>query len=576
MLDTLIRNAAVIEGTGGPSRRADIGVADGRIVAVGDVPDRAAAQVIDADGLVASPGFVDLHTHYDAQLFWDPDLTPSCLHGVTSLVSGNCGFTVAPLPIADDQYLVRLLSRVEGIPLEALQKGVPWTWRSTEEYLAAVDGHTAINIGFLVGHSALRRFVLGAEASERAASAPEIEKMADLLRAGLRAGALGLSSTRSQTHFDGAGRPVPSRRAEPDEFLALARVCGEFEGTSIETSPVASTGVMGDDDVDLMIGMSRLSGRPVNWNAMTVTAREEDVWRANLGAGARAAQNGARVVAMTIPMPVQVRYSFYTGVFLDALPGWDEFMRLFPEERIARLKQPAERRRLNALAQQPGPRREQANWSALTVLEGFSELSRAVEGQTIGEIAEREQRDPFDVLSDIVVADGLQTGFGRVPGEPTDADWAAKLEVWTDGRAVLGASDAGAHLDVLGIFNYSTWLLEQAVRKRGLLSLEKAIALLTSVPAELYGLHDRGRLAPGCWADIVLFDPDAIGTGAQFTRNDLPGGSGRIFAHATGIDKVMVAGKTVVSRREPTGARPGVVLRRGRDTRTPSLTIPTL
>jgi N-acyl-D-aspartate/D-glutamate deacylase len=277
---------------------------------------------------------------------------------------------------------------------------------------------------------------------------------------------------------------------------------------------------------------------------------------------------------MTIPMPVQVRYSFYTGVFLDALPGWDEFMRRPPEERIAALADPAERARLNALAQQPGPRREQANWGVLTVLEGFTPFSRSLEGHTIGDIAARTGRGPFDVLCEIVIADRLLTGFARVPRDPSEADWAAKHEVWTDGRAVVGASDAGAHLDVLGIFNYPTWLLAEAVRKHGVLGLEQAVALLTSVPAELYGFHDRGTLAPGYWADIVLFDPDAVGTSAQFTRKDLPGGSGRIFADAVGIERVIVAGRTVVSQGEPTGARPGVVLRRGRDTHTPSLAIP--
>jgi N-acyl-D-aspartate/D-glutamate deacylase len=367
---------------------------------------------------------------------------------------------------------------------------------------------------------------------------------------------------------------VPSRHADPDEFVALARVCGEFEGTSIETSPVASTGVLGPDDVDLMIDMSLAARRPVNWNAMTVSAAELDICRANLDAGVLAASRGARVVAMTIPMPVQVRYSFYTGVFLDALPGWDAFMRRPPKERLSALADSAERGRLNALAQQPGPRREQANWGALTVLEGFTPFSRSFEGQTIGDIAAREGREPFDVLCEIVVADGLLTGIGRIPRDPSEADWAAKREVWTSGRAVVGASDAGAHLDVLGLFNYPTWLLQEAVRAHRVLSLEQAVALLTSVPAELYGFHDRGTLAPGYWADIVLFDPQAVGTTAQFIRNDLPGGSGRIFADALGIERVIVAGRTIVSQGKPTSERPGVVLRRGRDTRTPSLALP--
>jgi N-acyl-D-aspartate/D-glutamate deacylase len=573
LFDLLIRGSDVVDGTGAPRFRADIGVAGGRIVAVGDLGHQPAADEIDGSSMVACPGFIDLHTHYDAQLFWDPYLTPSSLHGVTTLVSGNCGFTVAPLPVSDS-YLMKLLSRVEGIPLDALERGVPWSWRSTREYFEAVNGRTSVNIGFLIGHSAVRRAVMGPEATERAASSEEIDQMANLVREGLAAGGLGFSSTRSQTHFDGDRVPVPSRWAHEEEFLALAAVCSEFEGTSIETSPVASTGVLSDSDVDLMVAMSRAAQRPVNWNAMTVSSAEMAICRANLAAGTKAAERGARVVAMTIPMPVQVRYSFMSGVFLDALPGWDEFMRRPPSDRIAMLRDPAERDRLNRMAQQPGPRRDQADWAALTVLEGFTQRTEEYEGQTIGEIALRERRSSFDVLCDIVVADGLQTGLGRIPGEPGADDWDAKLKVWRDRRAVLGASDAGAHLDVLGMFNYPTWLLEEVVRKRGLMALEEAVALLTSAPAELYGFHDRGRIAPDTWADLVLLDEQAVGTEPHGTRRDLPGGGGRIYAGSTGIDRVIVAGETVVSRGEATGRQAGVLLRGGKDTVTPSLRIP--
>jgi N-acyl-D-aspartate/D-glutamate deacylase len=249
-------------------------------------------------------------------------------------------------------------------------------------------------------------------------------------------------------------------------------------------------------------------------------------------------------------------------------------MRRPPSDRIAMLRDPAERDRLNRMAQQPGPRREQADWSSLTVLEGFTKGTKVYEGQTLGEIARRERRDSFDVLCDIVVADGLQTGLGRIPGELRADDWDAKLQVWRDRRAVLGASDAGAHLDVLGMFNYPTWLLEEVVRKRGLMELEEAVTLLSSAPAELYGFHDRGRIAPDTWADIVLFDDQAVGTEPHSTRKDLPGGGGRIYAGSTGIDRVIVAGETVVSCGEPTGRQPGVLLRGGKDTVTPSLRIP--
>jgi N-acyl-D-aspartate/D-glutamate deacylase len=453
---------------------------------------------------------------------------------------------------------------------------VPWNWRSSAEYLDRVDGTPSVNIGFLVGHSALRRVVLGPDSTEREATSEEIRHMCDLLAQGLHAGGLGFSSTRSNTHSDMEGRPAPSRLASKDEFIALAGVCSEFEGTSVETSPVASTSYLGEDDIELMVRMSLAARSPVNWNAMTVTEGEIATCRRNLEAGSIADNRGGRVVAMTIPMPVAARYSFVTGVFLDALPGWDEFMRLPLLDRIAKLEDPVERSRLNAMAQQPGPRRQQAEWSELTVLEGFTPESKAYENQTVGEIAMREHRDPFDVLSEIVVADRLHTGLGRIPGPPSARDWEAKLEVWRDGRAVIGASDAGAHLDVLAIFNYPTWLLQEVVRVQHLMELEEAIKLLTSVPAELYGLVDRGTIVRGAWADIVLFDPETIGTQALYTRNDLPGGSGRLYAAADGIHRVLVAGQTIVEDGTVTSARPGRVLRRGLDTRSPELRVPKL
>jgi N-acyl-D-aspartate/D-glutamate deacylase len=574
VFDLLLRRATIVDGTGAPRTSGDIGISGGRIAAIGDLGSAASHQEIDAGGTVACPGFIDLHTHYDAQLFWDPDLTPSSLHGVTTVISGNCGFSVAPLT-AGDPYLIRLLSRVEGIPLPALQMGVPWHWDSTEGYLGAVAGAaTAVNIGLLVGHSALRRYVMGTAATERAASGAELAAMTRLLRTGLRAGGLGLSSTRSSTHSDGEGEPVPSRWADEREFTALAAVCGEFEGTSIETSPAASTGVLGDDDVNLMIAMSLAGGSPVNWNAMTVSAAEAAVYQPNLEVGSRAAERGARVVAMTIPMPAEVRYSFVSGVFLDSLPGWDVLMRLPLPERLAQLRDPAARKRLGDLAQQPGPRRAMAEWSALTIVEGFTPRTRQLAGRTVGQIAAEQAKDPFDVLCDAVIDDEGRTGLARIPGDLSTADWTAKLAVWRDRRAVVGASDAGAHLDVLGMFNYPTWILQEAVRRHRLVSLEEAVALLTSVPAELYGLHDRGVLAPGGWADIVLLDEDQVGTEPLRTVADLPDGSGRIYAGSTGIERVLVAGQTVVAGGRPTGTRSGQVLRRGTDTRSPSLSVP--
>ena len=291
MLDLIIRNGVVVDGTGSARTRADVGISEGRIVAVGDIDD-SATRTIDADGRIVSPGFVDVHTHLDAQAFWDPDLSPSPLHGVTSVFSGNCGFTIAPLDPAAGEYLMPMLAKVEGMPLQSLREGVPWNWSSTADYLDALDGTLVINAGFMVGHSAMRRVVMGEAANERVATAAELDAMCTLLRAGLAAGGMGFSTTTSDTHNDAAGAPVPSRLADRRELLTLAAACGEFEGTSLELLPRGATelGPFADDVAELMVAMSVAAQRPLNWNVISPTSGNIDSCMAKLQVGDRAAQ----------------------------------------------------------------------------------------------------------------------------------------------------------------------------------------------------------------------------------------------------------------------------------------------
>jgi N-acyl-D-aspartate/D-glutamate deacylase len=572
VLDLAVRGGTLVDGTGADRRRADIGIAGGRVVAIGDLRGVDAARVADADGLVVAPGFVDVHTHYDAQAFWDPTLSPSPLHGVTTVVGGNCGFTIAPLSDdpADGEYLKRMLARVEGIPLETLDAGVPFDWSSTGDYLGRLDGRLSVNAGFKVGHSALRRVVMGAEAGERAATPAELDAMKALLAAGLAAGGLGFSSSWSRTHNDGEGRRVPSRVADRAEVVALSAVCRSFPGTSLEFIPHV-TSSFDDEALSMMTEMSLAAQRPLNWNVLPVTAGSATDAEAKLGAGTYAAERGARVVALTTPMTVASRLTFSTGFLLDALPGWAEILWLPPGEKRRALADPSVRERLAAGAASPdNPLPHITDWASKVFLEVFDPALAGYAGRSVAEVAASEGKTPFDALLDVVVADDLRVTFGSRVVE-TRADWEARARVWSDPRAVVGASDAGAHLDLFASFQYTTVLLAEAVRNHGVVSLEEAVALLTSVPADLYGLAGRGRLVEGAHADLVLFDPEAVGCGPVHTRFDLPAGAGRLYAEATGIEAVYVNGVETVRDSAVAETRAGALLRSGRDTRTVAL-----
>jgi len=570
MLDIAIRGGEVIDGTGAARQRADIGIAGGRIAAVGQVGD--ASREIDASGLVVAPGFVDVHAHVDAQVFWDQALTPYSLHGVTSMFAGNCGFTLAPLGDDKGDYLVRMLSVVEGMPLESLQAGVPCDWHTTAEYLDRIDGTTAINVGFMVGHSALRHAVMGHDAVRRAAEPHEVEAMGRLLAEGLAAGGIGFSSSWGVTHFDAEGAPVPSRWATADELLALAAVCRSFPGTSLEFIP-PGVNVFTEEELELLTGMSTGAGRPLNWNVLRVETRNRDFVAGVLAAGDYAKERGGKVVALNMPVPLRSRFTFRTGFALDSLPGWSPLFALPMDERLAALGDPAWRARLAEGARRaPGQLAANlADWSTRVICEVADPGLRRYEGRVVGEIAAEEDTTPFDALLDIVRADGLQTTFTRLSSEPTESDWRAMLDAWRSGRAVIGASDAGAHLDFSANFDYHVYVLAHAVREHQALGLEEAVHYLTDVPARLYGLRGRGTVAPGNHADLVLFDEGTVGPGPIHTRHDLPAGAGRLYAEPTGIARVLVAGTTVAVDGKVTGEQPGRVLRSGVDTETPSL-----
>ena len=323
MFDTWIRGGSVIDGSGAPARRADVAIRDGRIAEIAEPEEgsKPARQTLDVEGRFVAPGFIDIHTHYDAQAFWDPTLSPSPYHGVTTIVGGNCGFSIAPLSPDAGDYLMRMLARVEGMPLESLQTGVPWDWSSFGDYLGRLEGRLAVNAGFMVGHSAVRRVVMGERAVGHEATPAELEAMNALLAQSLSEGGLGFSSTRSAAHNDANGKPVPSRHASLEELYGLCRTTSGFPGTSVEMLP--GTSIFSEEDKEILTQMSLSANRPVNWNLVAPRADMPEVLENQMSASDYAAERGAVVLALTVPQELGGRVNLLSGFAFDALPRWE-------------------------------------------------------------------------------------------------------------------------------------------------------------------------------------------------------------------------------------------------------------
>lgn len=571
VLDELITGGLVIDGTGAPARRADVGVRHGRIVAVGEV-DEPATRVIDASGLMVAPGFIDPHTHYDAQLLWDPTASPSSVHGVTTVIAGNCGFTLAPLLPGDADYLRRMMAKVEGMPLPALEHGTDWSWETFAEYLGRLEGRIAVNAGFLAGHCAIRRYVMGPDAVGHEATPEQITAMQAELARCIEAGALGFSFTNSTSHSDGDGEPVASRWATHDELIALCEEVGRHEGTTLEGIVPGCLDRFSDDEIELLARMSAAANRPMNWNVLTVDSREPDRVPRQLQASDRAVELGGKVVPLTMPVQVPMNMSFATFCGLWLLPGWQEVLGVPVPERIARLQDPDTRLRLLEASQSPeaGVFRRLADWGDYVIGDTYSAANEGLKGRIVREIAAERGQSSFGTLLDIVVADELRTILWPIPQDNDDESWRMRAELWNDPRAMIGGSDAGAHLDRMCGAPYPTRWLKDCLRGKRLTSVEHAVRMMTSAPAELFGLRDRGVLREGARADVVVFDPDTVGSEDATLVHDLPGDSARLTAGSTGVVRVLVNGVAIVVDGQPTGELPGTLLKSGRDTFTVS------
>jgi len=573
MLDLKITGGTIVDGSGGPRFRGDIGIKDGRIAAIGQVAEEA-RKTVEIAGRIVAPGFVDVHTHYDAQVFWDPALSPSCFHGVTTVIGGLCGFSIAPMTPEAAGYIKPMLARVEGMPLKTLDAAVPWNWSSFGEYLECIEGRIGLNAGFFAGHSTIRRIVMGTRAVGEKATQRDIEAMKSLLGKSLNEGAMGFSTTISATHNDGDGNPVPSRWASHEEIIELARVVRDHPGTGLELLPDLD---FGPGIQELIADFSIAGNRPVNWNVLGINGRADAAENAArlLAVSDFARERGGEVIALTLPCTPSVYMNFYTGFVFDALPGiWREVFKWSVAERIQRFRDPSLRKQLSAdAATMPaGAALEaMAQLPKYTVVSVTAEKNKKYEGRTIAEIAAEQGCEPIDVMLDIALDDGLKATFAPDIGGHDRKAYELRGKLWHDDRTLIGASDAGAHLDLIDSFAFSTSLLEKGVREHGVITLEEAVHRITDRPATYFGLIDRGRIALGNHADLVIFDAEKVGRGPSYYRHDVPGDEFRIYADAQGIDHVFVNGVQIVKNAEHTGATPGKVLRSGRDTHTVAL-----
>tara|TARA_B100001245_G_scaffold31234_3_gene20107 strand:- start:2361 stop:3596 length:1236 start_codon:yes stop_codon:yes gene_type:complete len=395
------------------------------------------------------------------------------------------------------------------------------------------------------------------------ASPDDLQEMKDLLAESIEAGGLGFSSSWAKTHNDAEGDAVPSRHASERELVELCSVLRDTEAVAVEFIPTVER--FDESVYQLLTDMSVAADRPLNWNVIFANARQADVIEEKLQASNYAARQGGRVIALTAPMPAESRLCFESGFLLDTLHGWAGPMALPNQEKTALLADPVRRAKLNEDAQQPSAFRGIARWERLTVGEVKKDELKHLEGRSIGDIAEELGHTPWDALCEIVVADELKTGLYPPAAGDNDESWALRQALWNDDRCLIGASDAGAHLDFLATFNYSTYLLA-AARDKKLMSLEAAVHKLTDVPARLYGLKHRGRIEQGWWADLVLFDPEKVAPEEIEVREDLPGGAWRLYGEAVGVRHVFINGEQAVADGQFTDSRPGTLLRSGRDT----------
>ncbi len=558
MYDLKISNGSIIDGTGAAAMHGDLGIKDGKVVAMGEAPD-AAAREIDADGQVVCPGFVDLHTHYDAQVLWDRNLTVSPWHGVTTAVIGNCGFGVAPTKADHRELIMRTLEKVEGMSVDALKAGLgeEWPFETFPEYLDVIDRlGPSINVGVLMGHTPLRLYVMGEAATERSATREELARMCDLLRQGIKAGALGFATSKASTHVGYEGRPVPSRAAAAEEINALCDVLGGLDKGIIQVT------VGRELFLDEFEQIAQRTGRPITWTALLAGlslgrgGHEEQLVQSE-----ELAARGLNITPQVTPRPLNFEYQFKEPFPFEAISMFKPVSAADFDGKCRIYRDPEFRAAFKERMNNTRPSFQSS--FALTVISQFLPEPELAE-RRLFEVAAERNADPVDLALDLALASDLQARF-RMPVANHNEDEVEPL--LKSDCTVLGLSDAGAHASQLCDACLPTYFLGRWVREKQAFTLEEAVRMLTSRTADVMGITDRGRLALGKPADVVIFNPATVGDQPLQRVYDFPAGADRLISEATGISNVIVNGTVIREQGADAvidgAALPGQLLRGG-------------
>ncbi len=561
--DIVIKGGRIYDGSGMPSYLGDVAVQNGRIAEIGRITS-GAERVFNADGLAVAPGFIDFHTHLDAQLLWDPLATSSCYHGVTTVIPGNCGLSLAPCKEPDRDTILKSFERVEAITLPALKAGVKWGFTTFGQYLDTMRGHLGVNVASLVGHCALRQYVMGEASTERAATHAEIHQMKEVLKASVRAGAAGFSTNQNPVHMYADGTPIQSRFATDEEIIELASALGEINQGAVQISR-GSLGVSVSmrESVKLFDEISSRSGRPVIWQSITHRWDKPNEWRELLDLAKETIDRGVQSYPLCNARLFNNRLTMKTAQVFDDLPTWKAILFLPLEARIAAIKDPETRQKMRYEAVEEKSSRFSRRWDLVYLINAVKPENQHLEKKSVAEIAKIRNQDVIDAFLDLSLEEGLDTEFQT---SSTNGDEQAVAEIIRSPYVLVGQSDAGAHLIYDAGFGYATRLLGYWVREKQIMTLEEAVRKLTFMVASIFGLPDRGLLRRGMAADLCVFDPATVRECDAEMVEDLPGNEKRFIQKALGIEMTIVNGQVLVEKDNHTGALPGRVLGGGDST----------